>query len=234
MGIFLLAAFKNPEEDLPVQKYDYAGIFRTEYENACSFINNNNNNSLIYIKYGISPDFAWAIVFPELMRFNVLKDKIETTSLYTLYVNFGDKYADFSVGAFQMKPSFAERIEKDYLKEKEKLQLVPKILFDTANTSGARTKRIYRLENSVWQEYYLVLFIKLLELKNADIHWDSMSEKLLFFATAYNYGYWRTFEDISSAKYLKHYHTSLIADLAPSLYSYSSISQYYFDKQQKK
>ena len=55
--------------------------------------------------------FMQAIVFPELMLYNSVKDDIESESLRVLYVQFGKAYADFSVGPFQMKPSFAEEVE---------------------------------------------------------------------------------------------------------------------------
>lgn len=45
------------------------------------------------------------------MRYNALKDDIESESLKVLYVQFGKTYADFSIGVFQMKPSFAEGVE---------------------------------------------------------------------------------------------------------------------------
>lgn len=56
-----------------------------------------------------------AIVFPEIMRYNGLKDGIETESLRTLYVQFGEDYADFSIGLFQMKPCFAQQLLPDSL-----------------------------------------------------------------------------------------------------------------------
>jgi len=57
-----------------------------------------------------------SIVFPELIRFNAIQDKIETFALQSLYVKYGKDYANFSVGPFQVKPSFAESLEKDFVK----------------------------------------------------------------------------------------------------------------------
>ena len=56
---------------------------------------------------------AIAVVFPELIRYSALRDKIEITLLKSLYIYKGDDYADFSIGQFQMKPSFAELIHKN-------------------------------------------------------------------------------------------------------------------------
>ena len=44
---------------------------------------------------------------------------MEITLLKALYINLGEDYANFSIGQFQMKPSFAESIHKqitDYLR----------------------------------------------------------------------------------------------------------------------
>lgn len=54
---------------------------------------------------------ALAIVSPELIRWTAFKDFFETTALELLYVKKGKTYADFSIGHFQIKPSFVEQLE---------------------------------------------------------------------------------------------------------------------------
>ena len=63
-----------------------------------------------------------AILFPELIRYSVYKDFFETQALELLYIDYGKKTADFSIGRFQMKPSFAEAVEA-YILAHEQLQL---------------------------------------------------------------------------------------------------------------
>jgi hypothetical protein len=41
------------------------------------------------------PLFMQSIVFPEVRRYNNLKDGIQTESLRALYVQFGKEYANF-------------------------------------------------------------------------------------------------------------------------------------------
>ena len=53
-----------------------------------------------------------SIDFPELIRYSVLKDKMEGYILMTFYKLHGSKFSDYSVGYFQMKPSFIENLEK--------------------------------------------------------------------------------------------------------------------------
>ena len=57
---------------------------------------------------------ALAVVFPEIVRYSDLEDLIQIRALKVLYVQYGRKYADFSVGHFQMKPSFIEQLEADW------------------------------------------------------------------------------------------------------------------------
>lgn len=53
-----------------------------------------------------------SIVFPEIIRWNEFQDVIEISADRTLYVNGGSKLGDFSLGSFQMKPSFIESLER--------------------------------------------------------------------------------------------------------------------------
>ena len=42
--------------------------------------------------------FRRQVIFPELVRYSAIRDKMEITLLKTLYRNLGEDYADFSVG----------------------------------------------------------------------------------------------------------------------------------------
>ncbi len=52
---------------------------------------------------------AMCIVAPEVSQYSYMSDAAETFALYTLYVQ--GEVSDFSIGLFQMKPSFAISID---------------------------------------------------------------------------------------------------------------------------
>jgi hypothetical protein len=187
-----------------------------------------------FIMEGINPDFAFSIVFPELIRFNSICNKFELASLFTLYSQFGEKYSDFSVGPFQMKPSFAFQIEKDYILYQKKLRLAEKFTFDTNSTSKARIERISRLNNSIWQAKYMVLFIKIMEVNYSDSDFNCLEDKLRFYAAAYNSGYNFSPECIRKSSCEKYFHLSMINSGSLKKYRYSDISADYFKSCKKK
>ena len=65
----------------------------------------------IFEEFEVDADIAIAIVFPELIRYSRWQDAIETAAVNGLYVAGGKEKANFSIGRFQMKPSFAEEID---------------------------------------------------------------------------------------------------------------------------
>ena len=42
-----------------------------------------------------------SVVFPELVRYSALRDKMEITLLKALYINVGRDYANFSLAIFR-------------------------------------------------------------------------------------------------------------------------------------
>lgn len=218
-----IADFSEPAAS-PVS---YKLVFGEDYYRA-EILAGNFQQSVLFMQHGIDPNFAFSIVFPELIRFNSLSNKIELISLFTLYAKFGEKYSDFSVGPFQMKPSFATQIEKDYLKFKKNLAINEKFAFDTLNTSNARKERISRLNDNSWQAKYLVLFIKIMDLKSKEAKFESREDKLRIFATAYNFGYTKSLSEIQKASKQKHFHLSVISSEKLQKYSYANISEEYY------
>lgn len=228
VGIFFLSGTsKAPEEDISFHSdTNYSLSFGENLNQAIAYSKSNFNISLIFLQNGISPDFAWSIVFPELIRYHSLKDKLEMASLYTLYINFGDKYSDFSVGRFQMKPSFAERIEIDYMKLKDSIYSTDNIQFDTSDTRTSRSERIRRLNIATWQAKYLAIFINLLNYKYNNEMWNETG-KLKFYATAYNAGYWLPKEEILKRENKNCFYVSLYEPESSEKYNYASISEYF-------
>ncbi|RFZ92422.1 hypothetical protein D0C36_13420 [Mucilaginibacter conchicola] len=133
-----------------------------------------------------------AVIFPELMRYNQLFDAVETGSLMGLYSRLGSDYADFSIGRFQMKPSFALSIE-EFAKQHNSEAWVKALGFNDVATEDNyenRSARIDRLNDTEWQVKYLVAVFKSIRLKHTDaLKPLSAEKKLAFIATAYNCGW---------------------------------------------
>ena len=57
-------------------------------------------------KYDSDKNLLAAVIFPELVRYSSFRDLLETGVLEALYIEKGSDVANFSIGKFQMKPSF--------------------------------------------------------------------------------------------------------------------------------
>lgn len=180
-------------------------------------------------QFGIPAKELMAIVFPELIRYNTVFDAIEINSLKYLYVSEGKDYADFSVGYFQMKPSFAEMVEQDMAGLKDTLFIArSKIsgLYNLADNEPNRKARIARITSIEMQVEYLCAFYKICEQKFVDKKFSSTTEKVRFFSTSYNAGYRRTYKSLQSFQGKKYYHTGKL--FTSQRYNYADISIYYF------
>ncbi len=183
-------------------------------------------------KYHISYPFAIAIVFPELIRYSALRDKIEITLLKALYINLGEEYADFSIGPFQMKPSFAELIHEKVLSIKDrkiKNQFQSRKYYE--DIRKYRSSIVGDLENLKTQFIYLLAFVKICE-SNYQNKWKDENEELKFFATVYNCGLNKSTEIIESMTDKKFFNTGLIK--TDNNYSYADISIYWYNSFKKK
>jgi hypothetical protein len=209
---------------------DYAKIFGRNYRQALDFIQRNRRIDETFRICDIDPAFAWAVVFPEMIRWSALSDVIETSNLRALYVQFGKGYSDFSVGRFQMKPSFAETLESDFNRlldrsEKERIGLAA---FETADSVESRRARVERLTDLDGQVRYLIAFIRVMERIYARETWPSVEDKLRFFATAYNTGYRRGAAVLKRDSTLLRFHTGII--FSKPAYSYAGIALDFFRK----
>jgi hypothetical protein len=128
---------------------------------------------------GHDPVFAKAIVYPELLRYSQFRDQLETIALQVLYIQLGSAYADFSIGPFQMKPSFASRLD------------------DWQDTEPDREKRIAALTTIAGQFDYLLRFLSAMDKRFAGKRWVSTEEKLRFYAAAYNAGFHHSYAGIA-------------------------------------
>ena len=155
----------------------------------------------------LSAEFLFAIVAPEITQFSYLSNKIETYSLKVFYVQKGKAYSDFSIGVFQMKPSFIENMEQYITADSTLKRQYQKFLFTNPHERQARVERVERLSSTEWQIAYLALFCAVVNHKFADLAFSSAEEKLRFYANAYNSGFHRTAAELKSAKcaYFPHF-----------------------------
>ena len=207
---------------------DYARLFGRDYAAALEFAARHAAADEVFRAWDVPPAFAWAIVFPELIRFSALTDIIESANLKVLYVQFGRGYGNFSVGHFQMKPAFAETLEGDFLRladarDRERLAAAP---LDRADTVEARRARSRRLTDVVGQAVYLAMFVKALDKLYAGEAWDGVEAKLRFYATAYNAGYRLGAARLRREMAVPRFHTGLFA--GKDVYSYADIAAHYW------
>jgi hypothetical protein len=207
------------------QQEDYKSIFGDDWNKAELFIKDNEAwMAKLSRKYDVPYKVAVAVIFPELIRYSAILDKMETAILKTLYINLGEDYADFSIGHFQMKPSFAESVNKmipllngriitwfnnryrnDYLKE-------------------FRRQIVQDLENPENQYIYLLAFIRICETRYNLVNLDE-TNRIKFLATAYNYSFQKNYHEVYEMMDKKFFNTGL---LKGEYYSYSDISVYWF------
>ncbi len=136
------------------------------------------------VKANIAPELAYAVVFPSLTRYSALKDIMETGAMKALYVQSGRKYAKYEIGRFQMRPSFAELVERSAVKYK-----LTDYKFKTTNNAKARGERAKRIDTPSWQVQYLILYIKIMDKRFAHLKWKTPQDKVRFYATAFNIGF---------------------------------------------
>lgn len=205
-------------------------IFSDDYGNAVLFLKNEKTIDAIVQSQGLVVKEVTAIVFPELIRYNSIQDKIETFALEALYTQYGKDYANFSVGEFQIKPSFAEKVEIDFIKtfgEKGLFSLSKIKASDTIQNQENRAKRLKRIKDRTGMVNYLCGFWKVLSSRYPT--WNKEEDKIKFFATAYNCGYWKSKKEIELFKSKKLFHRGF--SLTSTKYNYADIAWYYSQRQ---
>jgi hypothetical protein len=150
---------------------------------------------------------------------------MEITLLKALYINLGKEYANFSIGHFQMKPSFAEQIRA----------MVPSVLDPNSGITFKRMSEYdditaYRksivtdLEDTRIQLNYLVAFLKICE-KKFKLNRKDEVYRIKFLATAYNFGFDKSSRKIASMIDKKYFNTKLFKTVN---YSYAEVSVFWY------
>lgn len=190
--LVLVAGFLVAKENY--RNADFGNAFQEKATAATKHLDQLNNSFILCSKVcNSNPVFMKSLVFPEVMRFHQLKDDVETESLRTLYVQFGKEYADFSIGLFQMKPSFAEQME---IKANTLLSTAVyhelQLGYNTTDPESIRRERIDRLQNTDWQLIYLTAFIAICNKQFETKSFTNELHKLQWYATVYNAGFERS------------------------------------------
>ncbi len=224
-ALFLAAAGPGPAAG---QAVDYAAVFGAKYAAAELFVKTN-----AWIPDALALDsgeacLALAVVFPEIIRYSALEDLIQVRALKVLYVQYGEKHANFSVGHFQMKPTFAEQVERDANRlltpEERTAAGVP--VFATEDSVTRRRDRVLRLDDPKWQARYLGLFMRIMDLKHRSTKFAGPVDRLRFYATAYNAGYTNSEKTIRRIMSAKNFHTKLFE--SETKYCYADIAAFFF------
>jgi hypothetical protein len=199
--------------------------FQSEFKSAMNFYKNHEKH---FFKKesstGLTSKFLFCIVAPEVSQHNSIVNDVQLYSMKLLYVQNGTKYGDFSLGIFQMKPSFVEDMEVYVSKNSNLKKAFSKILFKDKNSSYARSTRLNRLATLDWQLLYLTVFCNIVKDRFSSIKFSNIKDKLKFYATAYNCGFGRSKEDI-----LKHQSMFQFPRFSMNKYNYSDISILFYN-----
>ena len=179
-------------------------------------------------KYSTDSNIISAIIYPELIRYSMFRDFFETTVLEYFYVEQGSKAANFSVGMFQIKPSFVEQLEAEVLNNRtiNKYKFITE--FKSIEQTEIRKERLSRLKSTKWQLMYLNCFYSLMETKYPTSYFVDNADKVKFYATAYNHGFNCTANEIREWEQKKTFPNGLGSD--KQNYCYAEISLYFFNK----
>jgi hypothetical protein len=226
--LFFLLLIIALAETSSSQSLNYREIFGEDWKKAETFEKENRSwIEPVLNKNHISYSEAISIIFPELVRYSALRDKMEISLLKTLYVNLGEDYADFSIGVFQMKPSFAETIRHEstvFLGLRAGIEFKSPADYD--DIKDFRKSIISDLEDPEGQVAYMISFIRICE-KKFNLYSLNELSRIKFLATAYNYSIDKTALQILGMSDKKFFSTKL---LKTEKYSYADVSIFWYNQ----
>jgi hypothetical protein len=141
----------------------------------------------------------------------------------------GERYADFSIGPFQMKPSFVERLEAQVLLwERTAPELHSKWRHllpapGDASAQDARRLRVDRLSDIDWQLAYAACFYDAVAERGLLLGADR-GERLFILSTAYNAGFWLDREELIARASVPRYSPD---PLRAGRYHYHKVAAYF-------
>ena len=179
---------------------DFAAVFGSRYEAAVSYVTAHAREwSAEMVRRGADPRVLVPVVFPEVLKYTLFRDEVETLGLSVLYVSRGPRLADFSIGRFQMKPSFVEALERA-LGSAPPPAFADIVAFpSTADERARRAIRLDRLRDLTWDVAYLAAFGRL-TAERFDLGSLEEVERVRFLAASYNRGFLLPRAEIEAAE----------------------------------
>lgn len=167
----------------------------------------------------------FCVVAPEISRYSEVQDWMELGTMKLFYLQFGKGYADFSIGPFQMKPSFIERMERQveqdqFLRNSRSVQK----LANQGDDFQRRKNILDRLQTLTWQFKYLQLFCWIVDGKYPRKTFSSKSDELAFYATVYNAGFHKNLDIIEQEMQKKRFPRDFHIR-----YNYAAVSKEFFE-----
>ena len=222
--IFIIIVVSNIYSFSKEEKEVFFESFEFDIKKALNFIDDNILLiERVFNDYNIDHNLGLSIMFPELIRYNSLKDQIEISINKMFYINGGIESSDLSIGILQMKPSFIDRLSKSRKNNfYNDLFSYP----DNFSNQDIRALIIDRLQDTEYQLKYLSYFISIIDNSNK-IKFKNEYDKIKYYATAYNAGAWynQTNNEKLSKKKTYPYGPN---NNEIKQYSYSDISLYYY------
>lgn len=171
---------ENPEEYFEEDYQNAVRFYQKKYDQLHDIIAANNADEKVVL----------SIAFPELIRYSIWKDLLETKANELLYVRKGTPTSNFSIGRFQLKPSFAEKLEQ-YIRQDSMLsQRFQNIYhYDISSVRKRRRERLERLKSYKWQIRYLAVFTQIVRHKFGLGEKLSTSHEIRFMSSALNHDF---------------------------------------------
>jgi hypothetical protein len=208
---------------------DYQKIFGDDYINALNYTV--KHKSIIqenFNKYGVDVELLAPVIFPERIRYSMIRDLIETIAVEKVYIEYGDDYVDFSIGDFQIKPSFASKIERvlvDSARMREKYSILLK--YKETDLKKIRKERVDRLKSLEFQLTYISAFLDIV-IQKYDLSGKTTEEQIAFIATAYNYGFESDRSEIEA--HIKDTYFPFGSKYKGKQYAYADVAVYFHAK----
>ncbi|MCQ2164792.1 MAG: hypothetical protein MJZ04_06375 [Bacteroidales bacterium] len=224
---------------------DFHSAYESEWNEAVSYADAHRQAwRRIWDFFGVDSRIAEAVVFPEMVRYGAFQDQMETMAVRGTYVRGGTKVFNFSIGRFQMKPSFVEDLEKRWMKSPYARQYDARFITD--DNQIVRRERLDRMADDLWQCVYVAMFLKLLYLDYGSVDSEGRvvrdgidqlpeDEQLRLAATAYNRGCsWSSpgtgdIEGLASSAGDRHFHMSVFPSSTTRRFNYGDIASEYFN-----
>ena len=206
---------------------DYRKVFGSDWTSAERFVREHHEEwKQEFDLFEVDSRMAEAIVFPELIRYSMWQDEIERAAVNGLYVSKGREGANFSIGRFQMKPSFAEEVEQAW--NRSSLSKEYGFSFNLADNNEARRSRVRRISTMQGQCRYLAIFIRLLQQRHPQLSQLSLKDQVCLLSTAYNRSFTASWNSLRKMQHERHFHTDIIKTRSTRLYCYADIASAFF------